>query len=406
MSSPVIRDILARGLFDRLPATFATYTFDRIRDWHLLFPAEQSYFERLLGLLDRSDRALVDELFAPLAEIEQKMGVDRKQWNVSHFHLGHVDFLQRSPHYSDWRRRVGDIFGRIDPLLEEEVARQGRPRLVVVSAPSEVPASPDRMWKRIDRHGRRVALAIPADLAIKDYLSTLAGDLLNADYRARYAAWLIEAGADLAPRLIRTPAPVVLSYGALEEYKNAAMAAVRRMVETKQLRGPQQLGTELKKLPLAAPPGRFGQDPLLADFLRSVLLAGNGTLLINNTFAEWAAVQAARRARPVVTVVAFGIRNKVKPFSSLLIYSDQEKANPIPTQMDTLGTHVDLEVFYQYVWQEFEKYAEYRRNTVYLFVGEGMEEMLVIAPPDFRLATDQPVTLARVNSTAKEWLGV
>jgi CheY-like chemotaxis protein len=32
---------------------------------------------------------------------------------------------------------------------------------------------------------------------------------------------------------------------------------------------------------------------------------------------------------------------------------------------------------------EFEKYPEYRRNTVYYFVGEGMDEMLLLAPPDF-----------------------
>ena len=87
------------------------------------------------------------------------------------------------------------------------------------------------------------------------------------------------------------------------------------------------------------------------------------------------------QARPSVAIVSFGIRNRIKPFSSLLIYADQDAANPIPTQMDTLGTYVDLEIFYQYIWQEFEKYAEYRQNTAYLFAGEGMDELLAIAPP-------------------------
>ena len=48
-----------------------------------------------------------------------------------------------------------------------------------------------------------------------------------------------------------------------------------------------------------------------------------------------------------------------------------------------LGSYVDLEVFYQYIWQEAAKYVEYRSNTAYLFLAEGMDEMLVIAPPDF-----------------------
>ena len=136
---------------------------------------------------------------------------------------------------------------------------------------------------------------------------------------------------------------------------------------------------------ILASEGDVARDPILAEFARAILLSGNGTLLINNTFVEWATVQAVRRARPSVAVVSFGIRNKVKPFSSLLIYADQEATNPIPSQMDTLGSYVDLEIFYQYIWQEFQKYAEYRNNTAYLFVGDGMEEMLALGPPDFPL---------------------
>jgi hypothetical protein len=68
---------------------------------------------------------------------------------------------------------------------------------------------------------------------------------------------------------------------------------------------------------------------------------------------------------------------------------------------------VDLEVFYQYVWQEFEKYAEYRSNTAYLFAGEGMEEMLVMAPADCPLLTASgPLKLPAVFQHLKDWLGV
>jgi hypothetical protein len=90
----------------------------------------------------------------------------------------------------------------------------------------------------------------------------------------------------------------------------------------------------------------------------------------------------------------------VKPFSSLLIYANQETTNPIPTQIDTLGTYIDLEVFYQYIWQEFEKYPEYRRNTVYLFAADGMDEMFLIAPPDFQ--HEAPLKVAHIKS----WLGL
>jgi hypothetical protein len=118
-------------------------------------------------------------------------------------------------------------------------------------------------------------------------------------------------------------------------------------------------------------------------------------------------MQAVRRARPSVAIIAFGIRNKVKPFSSLLIYEDQDATNPIPSQMDVLGSYVDLEMFYQYVWQEFEKYPEYRTNTAYVFCADGMDEMLVIAPPDCPLlSASPPLKLTAVKAALKEWLGV
>ena len=149
------------------------------------------------------------------------------------------------------------------------------------------------------------------------------------------------------------------------------------------------------------------QDAILGEFAAPRCLSGNGTLLINNTFVEWASVQAIRRARPVVTLISYGIRNKVKPFRSILIYTDQDKSNPIPTQADMLGSYVDLEIFHQYIWQEFMKYAEYRGNTAFLFVADGTDEMLAIAPADFPLlSARKPQRLDTVFGTLKEWLAL
>jgi hypothetical protein len=89
----------------------------------------------------------------------------------------------------------------------------------------------------------------------------------------------------------------------------------------------------------------------------------------------------------------------------MLIYTDQDTSSPIPTQADVLGSWVDLEIFYQYVWQEFGKYAEYRGNTACLFVGDGLDEMLVMGPPDFRLLKTTAATpLESVFAQTKEWM--
>jgi hypothetical protein len=193
-----------------------------------------------------------------------------------------------------------------------------------------------------------------------------------------------------------------LSYEKLSVYRQRLMEEVQKIAEKGEVRGPRQLGEKLKTLqPRDA---EYSRDPVMSEFVRATLLAGNGTLLVNNTFVEWATVQAIRRAKPSLVVASFGIRNKVKPFSSLLIFEDQDKATAIPTQADMLGSYIDLEIFYQYVFQEAGKYVEYRNNTAYLFLAEGMDEMHLIAPPDFPLSAGERLSLTAIYRAAREWL--
>ena len=413
--SPTLEAFIEKGLFDRLPVTFSTFFYEQTRDWELLFPAEKSYYERLFGLFDRSDPAEVARLFDGVREAEHRMGVTEANWPRRTFTLQQVDFLNRSPHYPEWRKAVSDVFARVNPILDAEVARHGRPRLVVVLSPVEMPVGPDRLWTRISEHGKRVPVEVPDDGA--DYVPLLLtgkphaaqapsiADLFTASNQQQaYSAWCVESGDRLAA--MSSHAGVVrLSYQRLADYRSRLMADVQRMVEDEQIRGPQQLVARLKQMKIQPGEGELVQDGVLAEFARATLLSGNGTLLINNTFVEWAAVQGIRRARPLVTIISYGIRNKVKPFSSLLIYADQDKSNPIPTQSDMLGSYVDLEIFHQYIWQEFMKYAEYRGNTAFLFVADGTDEMLAIAPPDFPLlSAATPQRLDRIFETLKDWL--
>jgi hypothetical protein len=390
MLSKVLQVLIDRGLFEKIPATFSTFVFDQIREWDTLFPAEKSYFERLCTLLDGlPDDEFVD-LFEGLRAVEGKMGVNARSWPRRTFTLEQVDFLNRNAHYSEWRLVIASIFSRVDPVLSAAVRRRGRPRVNVVVSPGELPVGAERLWLKLK--GQRVALRDAFDPV--EHLPPL----LQAGPKTPYERWLIEAddALQVGPGMVR------LSYAGMAAYRQRLTEQVEQVVEKEQIRGPRELGGRLKKMRLMPGEGPLGADPVLAEFARAVLLSGNGTLLINNTFVEWAVVQAVRRARPTLVVAKFGIRNKVKPFSSLLIHADQEKSNPIPTQMDTLGTYVDLEVLYLYIWQEFEKYAEYERNTVHLFCAAGMDEALVIAPSDFGLR--EKMGARELIGATKEWL--
>ena len=418
--SPAIKRLIDGGLFERLPATFSVYSLDRIKDWKRLFPAEQDYFERLFGLLDRSPSEAVAELFAPLREVEQKMDIGGGIWKTRDFTLEHVDFLQRNRHLAEWREAIAGIFAQIDPLLDAEVARSGKPRLVVVVSPAELPMGPDRMWLRIRDRGSVVPLTLAEDAPLRDYLARLLSGAGMAARRpsifdlygkqrgeGQFDAWVVESSDPLLRLAQGFDGWTGLSFERMVDLRQALMSDVNELVTQEKIPGPRQLGERLEKMNPSALRRAAGRDPVMQDFLQSVLLNGNGTLLINNTFVEWASLQAIRRARPSVLLASFGIRNKVKPFSSLLIYSDQEETNPIPTQADMLGSYVDLEVFYQYIWQECEKYAEYRRNTAYLFVGVGMDALFAVAPPDFPLlASDEPQRPEDVFLSCVAWLGL
>ncbi len=415
--SATLQNLIDKGLLDRLPVSFSAFCIDQMQEWELLFPAERNYYERLFALLDRSSPAAVERLFAPIREIERKMGVNEKTWPADRFTLEQVDFLNRNPYYPEWRRAVAAVFAELDPVLDTETVRGGHARLVVVIAPAELPVDAARMWTRLPNRGKRIAIQAPERVeefaallltGTKDGRApTIAERFASGKKGGAYSSWIVEAGSGLSRLGGDSSSVVKYSYTSLDTYRKRLMQEVQRVVDSQEAAGPRQLSARLKQLKILASEGGVARDPILAEFARAILLSGNGTLLLNNTFVEWATVQAVRRARPSVAIIGFGVRNKVKPFSNLLIYADQEAANPIPTQMDTLGSYVDLEIFYQYIWQEFDKYAEYSNNTAYVFAGEGLDEVLAIAPPDFPLlAASEPFTLPTVFQHLTDWLGV
>jgi len=400
-----MQSLIDKGLLDRLPPTFSTFFFEQFQRWNLLFPAEQRYQERLFLLLDRSTPEAIESLFAPLREVERRMGVNEKTWPRRRFDLDQAEFLNHNARYGEWRQAISGVFGHIDSSLDAETAQNGKAALVVVTAPPELAVSADRMWLRLRHRGKPIPLVVPdtedyLGLALKD---SAGKSILEVHAKDRYDCWCISVGSGIAGG----GNVVALSYDELKDYRSRLMEEVRRIVEKGEVRTPQQLLERLMQLNVLPSEGSFAGDPVLHDFVRAVLLTGNGTLLINNTFVEWAAIQAVRRARPSAMLVSFGVRNKLKPFSSMLMFSDQSATSPVPDQMDSLGTYVDLEIFYQYILQEFEKYAEYRNNTAYLFLADGLEELLCIAPPDFPLLTAKaPLELPEIFPIAKEWLNI
>src|SRR5437763_826207 len=94
--STALQEMLNKGVLNRLPTSFSAFFFDEVKAWNLLFPAEKSYFERLVALLGRSDPTQLDLVFAPLRNVERRMGVNESIWPERQFTLKQIDFLNRS----------------------------------------------------------------------------------------------------------------------------------------------------------------------------------------------------------------------------------------------------------------------------------------------------------------------
>src|SRR6185503_135532 len=84
--------------------------------------------------------------------------IDDRTWRRNRFSVDQIEFLQRSPQYQQWRSAIAGVFARLDPMLETEIVQHGRPRLIVMTAPAELPAGSDRTWLRLRDHGKLMAL--------------------------------------------------------------------------------------------------------------------------------------------------------------------------------------------------------------------------------------------------------
>ena len=175
-------------------------------------------------------------------------------------------------------------------------------------------------------------------------------------------AWLIESHEALHAHLrrraderARAAEPTGLSYDRLRQYRDDLTRALNSKIQSG-VESPQAFAAYARSLQIAPPAGAllYSADVLIA-FVRDVLLTGNGTLVMNNTFVEWAAVQALKRAQPRILITRFGVRDKLKPFSSMVMFSQPRPSDQLPIVQDPAGSFVDVEQLSYYIWLNAER---------------------------------------------------
>jgi len=398
-------DVLAR-----LPATVHAFILVELQKWPVLFDAEQRYQRALLEHLSHWSARELDEAVAGIARIEADGGVNRLgERNPARFQDAAQALLRTRGLSVAWRKEVDDFFQKIDPALERQLYPADAPRRLVVQIYGrDIAIQREKLWSRFKRTGVRVPLNLDGADRPETFLQALLGAPLLAAVTASTPldGWLIESHEALHA-LASSNSVTGLSYDRLRPYRDELTRALNRKIQSG-VESPQAFAAYARSLQIAAPPGAllYSADVLLA-FVRDVLLTGNGTLIMNNTFVEWAAVQALRRAQPRLLVTRFGVRDRLKPFSSMILFSQPRASDRIPIAQDPAGSFIDVEQLSYYVWLNAEKNPAYRNKTLYLFLAEGVDEMLAIrsdlpsTPP--KLA---PARLADVCATMAQWLGV
>ncbi len=380
-------------LIARLPRTFRPAVNDQFRQWDLLFPAEQRQLEAQLGWLAGLAREDFDRLFAPIVALESRMELPRWEPGAAGLTVEDVGILARSPLYPQWRAEVEKVFSRID----EEVLRSGAakplPRLVLGVLPSGLPLPTTPLWSELQRNGAWITLDQPFGRILTSFVPELAGRKLAAGTEEIESTWVFACDDRLSP-----PAAVTLTWTGLAAARREFLSRLNTV--RRNLKSVDQTHEELRRLDMGKLlPSALGGNPRVREFVRGIMLSGNGSLVFNNSFVQWGATEAMRRVQPQVLVAAFGIRPRLKPFSGSVLFEDQRRANPVEDAEDPAGSLVDALKLAEYVYLAEGRTPAYQERTLTLLAASDLDRLLVIGAK-----MKEKMSGAELTAHALQWL--
>jgi hypothetical protein len=367
-----------KELLSRVPRTFVPSLNEQFRQWDFLFPTAQRTLKAQLDWLAGLSAPEFKKLFAPLLEVENRMELPKWQPQSVGINMRDAGLLARSPYYGAWRTEVAKVFTRIEEATSSLNPFAHIPRLIVCSLPSGLPINGE-LWPELAPRGKWLALAEPPLKWERSMVAVLAHRRLPAGMEEVEGTWIIEC----SPRFSAAAGPgaVAISWDALAAARRVFLSRLNAI--QRDLKSADQTAEDLGRMDLAGllGPG-LGNRPRVREFIRKLLLSGNGSLVFNNSFTEWGAAEAILQAQPQMLVAAFGIRPKLKPFSSTVLFEDQHRNNPTADEDDRAGSLIDGQMLSQYVYYSSEREACYQNHTLTLFMCPDMPRLLVLGPTD------------------------
>jgi len=393
-----------KKLLARLPRTFVPALNDQIGRWELLFPCEQRVIRDQVEYLGRLPAREFDELFRSVKQLEARM--DLPSWGParSRITVSDTSLLVRSPYYPQWRVEVEKVFERINSGIEATQPQARLNRLLVCVLPAGLPVNGELPWPRLAREGRRVKLKTTFGEAQPELIRTLASHCARS-LETIERMWALEAGGSIA-RAVGADATglTVLSFDALAPVRREFLRRLNQI--RKDLRSLDATYDDLRHMKLEGflEPA-LARHPQIPAYIRDLFLSGNGAVLFGNSFVQWGAAEALRRAQPQAVFCAFGIRKRLKPFSGLVLFEDQTRANPVPEQDDPAASLEDGRILADYVRLAAERLAAYQGRTAGIFAVAELQEVWVLGPLALPEAPTGGIAPSEFAAALGAWLG-
>ncbi len=412
---------LERGVLQRIPVTFVPFVNQQLHQWEFLFANERQSVQRLLVYVDSVSPVQSSALFREIVQIEEKMRI--KSWHLSTNEqtIQNSSELARSPYFQQWRQAVQAVFDAADRrALRTSEAPRAPHRLILIDIPAELPLRRDTAWRRWHGTGKALNLDISSQDSLRQSMGFLLGPpetrpgllelLPRGDEVSSPPVWVIDAGRELVDSILRaepvagTRPRILLSYRHLDAFRDNFSHAMNTM--RKDLSDADAVFDRLRKVEVAPwCPAEIASDPAVREFIRSLYLSGNGAVIFGNSFVEWGASEAFRRARPAVLTARFGVRARPKAFTGVAVFDNPDQVNPAPPVDDAAGSAQDAEILAWYVWLAALRYPEYRSSTVCLCTAESIGQAYLVAPDEFELKTeDGAVSLDHLQDALNRWV--
>ena len=372
-----------------LPATVHASILVELQKWPTLFQPEQRYQRALLEHLSR----------VPKSSAGQRDGGDRadrgtrpesprsRDRHPAGFQDAAQALLRQRGLQVAWRSEVDGFFRTIDPRSRpgsippmhrgvssfRSMGAASRSSATNCGAASKAPASACR-WTWTRRRApnsssgtclaRRMAHGAPA--LLNAATAVVSARRVARSNRTRRFTPCCDAGRSTQAR---AAAPTGMSYDRLRQYRDDLTRALNTQDPE---RGREPAGVcRLRAQPPDRPACRraaLRRPTSCIAFVRDVLLTGNGTLLDEQHVRRMGrgAGAQARRSR-ASSITRFGVRDKLRPFSGMVMFSQPRPSDQLPSVQDPAGSFVDVEQLSYYVWLNAEKTRPTRQRRSICF---------------------------------------